>query len=52
MIMINVDEFQKKYPSKKEKIEALKKMSNEEINNLIKTSTNVYGKIFYKSFLK
>lgn len=52
MIMINVDEFQEKYKTKKEKEEALKSMSNEEIENLIKTSTNIYGKMFYKSFLK
>lgn len=52
MIMINVDEFQKKYKTKAEKDEALKNMSNEEIENLIKTSTNLYGKIYYKSFLK
>lgn len=50
--MLNVDEFQEKYKTKEQKENALKKMSNEEINNLIKTSTNIYGKNFYKSFLK
>ena len=50
--MINVYEFQEKYSSKKEKIEALKKMNNDEINYLVETSTNIYGRIFYKSFLK
>ncbi len=52
MNMLNVEEFQEKYKTKEEKIDALKKMTNEEINNLIKTSTNIYGKIFYKSYLK
>lgn len=50
--MYNVDEFQEKYKTKQEKIEALKKMSNKEIQHLIDTSSNTYGKIFYKSFLK
>ena len=50
--MLNVEQFQEKYPTKKEKVDALSKMNNEEINNLIKTSSNIYGKIFYESFLK
>lgn len=50
--MINVDEFQEKYKTKAEKDEALKNMSNEEIENLIKTSTNIYGKMFYKKYIK
>ena len=47
-----IEEFQEKYPTKEEKEKALEKMSNEEIQKLINASTNIYGKIFYKQFLK
>lgn len=47
---MTVDEFQKKYPTKEAKTAALKKMSDAEIDQLIKGSTNIYGKMFYKSF--
>ena len=47
-----IDEFQSKYPTKQAKEQALKKMSNSEIQKLIKASTNMYGKIFYSKFLK
>lgn len=52
MTMLNVDQFQEKYKTAKEKEEALKNMSNKEIQHLIDTSTNTYGKIFYKKFIK
>ena len=51
-IMLNVDEFQAKYKTKEEKILALKNMSNEEIQCLIDTSTNILGKMFYKKHMK
>lgn len=47
-----VKEFSSKYPTKEEKIEALKKMSDEEIDALIADCPNIYGKIFYKQFKK
>ena len=47
-----LDEFQKKYPTKDAKENALKNMSDTEINKLINESTNIYGKIFYSKFLK
>ena len=47
-----IDAFQKKYPTKAEKEEALRKMSNEEIDVLIKASYTVQAKIFYSSFKK
>lgn len=47
-----IEEFQKKYPTREAKEEALKKMSDEEIDKLINASTNVYGKIFYSKFKK
>jgi hypothetical protein len=51
--MVNkVDEFQKKYPTKAEKEKALRAMSNKEIDSLIADSTNIQGKIWYKSFKK
>ena len=37
---------------KEAKEEALKKMTDEEIDELIKASTNIYGKIFYSSYKK
>lgn len=45
-------EFQEKYKTKEEKEEALKQMSDEEIQKLIDASTNPQGKIFYSKFLK
>lgn len=47
-----IQSFQKKYPTRKEKEKALKEMSNEEIDRLIKASTNIQGKIFYSKFKK
>ena len=47
-----VEEFQRKYPTKEEKIKALQKMTDEEIDVLINGSTSVYGKFFYSQFKK
>lgn len=47
---MTVFEFQKQYPEKKEKIRALKKMSDSEIDELINDCNNIYGKIFYSGF--
>jgi len=38
--------------TKHEKEKALESMNNEEIDHLISTSNNTYGKIFYSSFKK
>lgn|GEM_PF-3550574 len=48
----SVDVFQAVYQTKHEKEEALKTMTNEEIDYLISTSRNIYAKIFYSSFKK
>lgn len=45
-------EFQKQYPTKAEKEKALKEMTNEQIDELIDASDNIYAKIFYSSFKK
>jgi hypothetical protein len=50
--MDKIEEFQKKYPTKADKQKALKAMNNEQIDELIKASTNIQAKIFYKSFKK
>ena len=50
--MGKIEDFQKKYPTKADKEKALKAMSNAEIDELIKASTNIQAKIFYKSFKK
>lgn len=50
--MDKIEEFQKKYPTKADKQKALRAMSNEQIDELIKASGNVQAKIFYKSFKK
>ena len=47
-----IERFQDKYPTKKDKETALRKMTNEEINELIEASSNIHGKIFYASFKK
>ncbi len=47
-----VNEFQDKYPTKKDKEEALKKMTNEQIDVLINANPNIYAKICYSSFKK
>lgn len=47
-----VKEFSAKYPTRAEKEEALKKMSDEEIDALIADCPNIQGKIFYSKFKK
>ena len=52
MLDKQIEEFQKKYPAKADKEAALKKMSNAQIEALIKASTNTYQKIFFSKFKK
>ena len=47
-----IEKFQRDYPTKAEKDEALSKMSNAEIDELIEASSNIQGKIYYSSFKK
>lgn len=47
-----ITEFQEKYETREQKEQALKNMSNEEIDRLIEASSNVYAKIFYSKFKK
>ena len=47
-----IKEFQERYKTRKEKEEALKKMSNEEIDKLIEAMQNIYGKIYLSKFKK
>ena len=47
-----IEEFQEKYPTKEDKEKALMKMSDEEIDILVRESKNVYAKIFYSKFKK
>ena len=46
------DEFHEKYPTREEKEEALRHMSDEQIDELIDGMQNIYGKIFYSRFKK
>ncbi len=43
-----IDVFQKAYPTREAKVQALRSMTDEEIEQLIQASTNVQAKIFYK----
>ena len=45
-------DFQKRYKTSKEKIEALKNMPDNDINFLIYCMDNIHGKIFYSKYLK
>ena len=47
-----ISAFQTEYPTKQEKENALRNMTEEEIDVLIKASPSVYGKIFYSHFRK
>ena len=49
---MTVFEFQKKYRTKEEREKALKKMTNDEINEIIKTCGTMQGKIYYGKFRK
>ena len=48
----NIYDFQKAYPRKADREEALRKMSNEQIDKLIATAGIVQGKIYLASFKK
>ena len=45
-----VKDFQKAHPTKASKEEALKNMSDAQIDTLIKSCPNIQAKIFYASF--
>lgn len=45
-------DFQKRYKTSEEKIEALKNMPDNDINFLIYCMDNIHGKIFYSKYLK
>ena len=47
-----VYEFQKAHPTKASKEEALKGMTNAQIDELIKSTSNIQAKIYYASFKK
>lgn len=47
-----IKKFQKTYPTSEDKINALKSMSNSDINFLIYCMGNIHGKIFYAKYLK
>lgn len=47
-----IKDFQEKYETREEKEQALSKMSNEEIDQLIEASSNIYAKIIYSKFKK
>ncbi len=49
---ITVSEFQEMYPTKESKEKALRAMTNKQIDELIASSSNIYGKIYYSSFKK
>lgn len=49
---MTVTEFQDKYATKEEKIEAAKKMSDSEIDEIIDSCDNTHGKIFYSRLKK
>lgn len=51
-ICYSVDEFQTAYPTKEDREKALQSMNNEQIEQLVSTSTVVQGKIYYHSFKK
>lgn len=46
------DEFHEKYPTREEKEEALRNMTDEQIDEMIEAMPNIYGKIFYSRFKK
>lgn len=49
---MNIEEFQNLYPTREEREEKLKAMSNEEINKIIESCGTVQGKIYYSRFKK
>lgn len=49
---MTVMEFQEMYPTKEEKIEAAKDLSDAEIDEIIGSCDNIYGKLFYSRLKK
>ena len=49
---MTIQEFQKIYPTREEREEKLKTMSNEEIDEIIKSCGIVQAKIYYSKFKK
>lgn len=49
---MTIFEFQDLYPTREEREEKLKTMSNEEIDEIIKSCNIVQGKIYYSKFKK
>lgn len=47
---MTVYEFQDKYPTREEREEVLKTMTNHEIDEIIESCTVVQGKIYYSKF--
>lgn len=45
-----IENFQKRYPTREAKEEALRKMADKEIDHLIMNRSNLYGKIVYYKF--
>ena len=44
---MNITEFREKYPTKMEKEEAARLMTDEQIEVIIQSASNKYAKIFY-----
>lgn len=44
---MNIIEFQEKYPTKEAREEAIKHMTDEEIDDIIRSTSNIYAKIYY-----
>ena len=44
---MNFTDFQEKYPTKREKEEAARLMTDEQIDEIIQSASNIYAKIFY-----
>ena len=49
---MTAEQFQKKHKTRSEKEAALRKMSNKEIDELIKTCPSIFGKLFCSKFKK
>ena len=49
---MTITEFQEKYPTKEERIEAAKALSDSEIDEIINSCGTVQGKIYYSRLKK
>ena len=49
---MTINEFQELYPSKEEREEAVKKLSDDEIDEIIESCGTVQGKIYYSQLKK